>query len=200
MEKKNKGLKIALAIIIAIIIGLLVFIVCNAVSKNSSTTQGELKTEQSKEGLEVEYEAEKVPDTELYSAGFQTTTFIINGNLYIVDNRPYHNMDALSTKKIESIKGTVKKVKAYSIGHDPTTTYFAITTEGKVYSLTSADNVKEYELFSNYTVEDIISIQGNEYEGCEYKILLKDGRKIQINTVRNESTNNQQQVTTKEIQ
>ena len=183
MEKKHLGFKIAIAILVVTILALGTFIVYDLI-KGENTVINE--------------EVVDVSETDLYSEGVESTTFIVNGKLYIVEIKYNENFEYLETQKVDSIPGTVKKVKGYCLGSSATITHCAITTEGKVYALATSEYVEEYEPFSDYAVEDIISMEVTEYAD-EYKILLKDGRKIQINIVRDNSTG-EKQVTTKEIQ
>lgn len=128
--------------------------------------------------------------TNLYDCGFESASFLINGNAYFC--KPNRNSSGEITLTVNKIKNlsNIKNVKGLSIGNDPTMTYFAVKENGEVYDYCNAEELNRTEIMKNYNVENIISSIDNGYDEngmdvYEIKIKLKDGSTVSVYTGNN---------------
>lgn len=130
-------------------------------------------------------EEEKVSDKDLYAQGNEYFVFIENGTAYYKYSTKYGEFQADSSlKNIIKLDENIKRVKIFNLGSDISDTVFLILEDGTVKEcVRDRDNktniVSEFELFKDYKIEDILSIDGTYAPGdnveVKYEILLKDG-------------------------
>lgn len=89
-------------------------------------------------------------------------------------------------KKISGINDAVS-IGAYNLGTDITKTFYIVTESGKLYRLTHGKDCEALRVFQDYEIKSIISAQGEENQ--EFVFILKDNKKIKINTYREEENN-----------
>lgn len=123
-------------------------------------------------------ETEKnIPDKDLYAQGNEYFVFIENGTAYYKHSRKILDSEANDFLKTQKLEEGVGRVKIFSLGTDVSDTVFLILQDGTVKRMSYDSDLKEFDLFKGYEVEDIISAEGNygPGNGVKYKILLKDG-------------------------
>ncbi len=128
--------------------------------------------------------------SDLYSGGYLSMSFLINGNAYLCTKNSNASEGDLTinVKKVNNLSD-VKNIKALAIGNDPSLTYFAIKENGEVYDYfyTGEDSAEKSELMNDYKVETIIEAvpNGSTDDGMdayEIKLRLKDGKTVSVYT------------------
>ena len=193
-EKKSKGAIALIIILIIIILGLGGYIVYDLLNSGNTentniinnNTNNTVTNNTVDNGIQLS-------NPDLYVKGFQSIVFVENGKAYLTsinfkDESQTSGKTDVQIKEITQIQGNVVKVRGYSIYTDPTTTYFTITEEGKVYETNYYGDTIQSEYFKDYNVSDITSAK------CEVgtdtlrtvEILTKDNKKVQIKVLSGE--------------
>lgn len=141
----------------------------------------------------------KLGSKNLYKEGFEKSAFIINGNVYLVkpDNVITSNgdiADAIVTVEKVNYLSNIKQISGYSLGTDPSTTFFAINESGTVYEFYNSNECAQTDYIKDYKVEEIVKV---EEIGCDingmpvfsFELKLKDGSKAIVYTSKFRSLN-----------
>ncbi|MBO5349101.1 MAG: hypothetical protein J6A89_04715 [Clostridia bacterium] len=128
----------------------------------------------------------KLDSKNLYKEGFEKSAFIINKNVYVSKPETLTTSDGdlgdtiINVKKVNNLSN-VKQIIGYSLGTDPSTTFFAINESGEVYTINNSNNSIRVEYMKDYKVDEIVKAEEVGYNQSEhspvfsFELKLKDG-------------------------